>query len=441
MHIAQFIHRYPPALGGAEAYTARLSDYLAGCGDTIHVWTSSAIQLEEMWGKPLSKESHSQEICSFSSTEACAPFIKRYRPLSFPGRRYILKALSLIPFREWQCLTTPCNPVCLGMWKDAESYNGPLDAVHALAFPYSFPIVCGLRLAHRRNVPFYLTPFLHLGDPLDPSDYTRKQYTKPHLKWLLEQADGVFVQTRFERDAVIELGVDECRVFLQGLGVDPSECTGGDRERMRARLGIGPDEVVVGHFANNSAEKGTCDLLMASERLSQKGEKFRVVLAGPEMKNFKTFWETYRAKEKVMRLGVLSEKAKRDFFAAIDLFALPSRTDSFGLVLLEAWVNKKPNLVYRAGGPAELVRDGFDGLHALCGNVEHLSSQLGRLIADRKLRVELGENGFSRIDREFQWENKLALVRDVFAGRKLNQSSTTLVGNSKPRKRITARAE
>jgi glycosyltransferase involved in cell wall biosynthesis len=305
------------------------------------------------------------------------------------------------------------------MWRDAERYNGPLDAVHAVAFPYSFPIVCGLRLAHRRGVPFYLTPFLHLGDPTDPNDRTRQQYTKPHLRWLLQQADGVFVQTHLERAAAIHLGVDERRVVLQGLGVDPEECTGGDRACLRARIGATSGEVVVGHLANNSVEKGTCDLLKAAEQLWDKGMQFRIVLAGPEMNNFQTFWDTYRAKEKVTRLGVLNDAEKRDFFAAIDLFALPSRTDSFGLVLLEAWANKKANLVYRAGGPAELVCDGIDGLQANCGDVEQLSSRLGLMIADNVLRKKLGENGFSRIEGEFQWENKLAIVRTVLMGEPL----------------------
>ena len=160
----------------------------------------------------------------------------RYRPLRFPVRRYVLKALSLVPHRFWQCLTAPCNPVCPAMWLDANRFAGPLDAVHATAFPYSFPIVCGLRLARRRGVPFLLTPFLHLGDANDPHDHTRKQYTKPHLRWLLKQADRVFVQTRAERDAAIALGVPVERVVLQGLGVEAGECTGGDRNTRPSRL-------------------------------------------------------------------------------------------------------------------------------------------------------------------------------------------------------------
>ena len=51
LHVAHFVHRYPPALGGAEAYFARLSEYLAGCGDVVDVWTTTAVELAEMWGK------------------------------------------------------------------------------------------------------------------------------------------------------------------------------------------------------------------------------------------------------------------------------------------------------------------------------------------------------------------------------------------------------
>lgn len=401
MHVAQFVQRFPPALGGSEAYTARLCGHLTARGDSVSVWTSTAIELHEMWAPRAERPP--------SAPSPGEP--RRYAPLHFPGRRYALKALSLLPLRRWQCLTAPCNPVCPAMWRDAGAYTGPLDAVHAVAFPYSFPIACALRLARRRGVPFLLTPFLHLGDPTDPRDRTRQQYTTPHLRWLLRQADRVFVQTRAEREAARLLGVAEGRVVLQGLGVAPGECTGGDRTAARRAWGARADEVVVGHLANNSAEKGTVDLLRAAARLWASGHRFRVALAGPEMPNFRAFWAEFAAKERVTRLGALSDAQKRDFFGGIDCFALPSRSDSFGLVLLEAWANARPNLVYRAGGPAELVRDGTDGLQAACGNVSELAAQLERLVSDAELRRALGENGRARVTRDFKWPDKLDLVR------------------------------
>ena len=418
--MAHFIQRYPPALGGAEAYFARLGEYLAARGDAVNVWTSTAVGLEGMWraggvSPLLNGQQHHEETGGLHPPLA---MIKRYTPLHFPGRRYLLKALSLLPVRPWQCLTMPCNPVCPAMWRDAGTDDGPLDAVHATAFPYSFPIACGLRLARRRGVPFFLTPFLHLGDAADPHDRTRRQYTRPHLRWLLNQADRVFVQTRLERDAACGLGVPAERVVLQGLGVDPADCTGGDRDAARAAWGATCDEVVVGHLANNSVEKGTVDLLRAAERAWAAGREFRVVLAGPEMPNFRRVWEGFGPQECVTRLGVLSDAAKRDFFAGIDVFALPSRSDSFGLVLLEAWANGKPNLVYRAGGPAELVRDGIDGLQAACSDVGELAARLGELVNDAALRRRLGDSGLSRIGREFHWSDKLELVRsEIVAAR------------------------
>lgn len=425
MHVAQFVQRYPPALGGSEAYAARLCEYHDEHGDDVTVWTTTAVELEDFWRSSRvrvpgyeSGEKETQPCLSLPRPHALTPShprVRRYAPLHFPARRYVLKAVSLVPVRRWQCLTAPCNPVCPAMWRDAGRYAGPLDAVHATAFPYSFPIACGLRLARRRGVPFFVTPFLHLGDPADPHDRTRRQYTAPHLAWLLRQADGVFVQTRAERDAVVSLGVPVKRIHMQGLGVEPVECTGGDRDATRAAWGVG-DEVVVGHLANASEEKGTCDLLLAAEMAWASGRRFRVVLAGPEMPNFRTFWEAFAAKDRVTRFGVLNADQKRDFFAGIDVFALPSRTDSFGLVLLEAWANAKPNLVYRAGGPAEVVRDGVDGLHAKCGDAAELAAQLERLVSDADLRRTLGEAGLARIDREFCWDDKLELVRGVITG-------------------------
>ena len=412
MHIAHFIQRYPPALGGSEAYFSRLGDYLAARGDEVTVWTTDAIQLEEFWRRPANPEQRmgSTLEASFQASGRAPQVVRRYPLLRFPGRRYLLKALSLLPVPQWQCLTLPCNPIAPQMWRDADRYDGPLDAVHATAFPYAFPILCGLRLARRRKVPFLLTPFLHLGDPR-----TRRQYTSRPLRWLLRQADRIFVQTRLERDAVLGLGVPEDQVVLQGLGVDPSECTGGDREGARSRWGVGAGEVVIGHLANNSVEKGTVDLLRAAERGWAAGAEFRVVLAGPEMPNFRDFWQRYPAKHRVIRLGVLTESERRGFFAGIDAFALPSRSDSFGLVLLEAWANGKPNLVYRAGGPGELVRDGIDGLHAVRGDIEQLAAQLTRLAREDHLRSHLGSSGRARIEQEFQWQDKLELVRRTIA--------------------------
>jgi glycosyltransferase involved in cell wall biosynthesis len=407
LRIAHFVQRYPPALGGSEAYFARLSRYLASRGDRVTVFTTCADALESFW--LAGRASFPPGIGQLDGVE-----VRRY-PLNFRFRcrRWLLKPLSLIPHRGWQCLTMSCNPISWSLWREAGRLGGGFDVVHATALPYAFPILCARRLARRLGVPLLVTPFLHLGDPRDPRDATRRAYTAPALMALVRSADIVFAQTPSEADVLAAHGVPPARIVLQGMGVDDS-CTDGDRWGVRQSWKVDPEEVIIGHLANNSVEKGTVDLLRAAAILWQRGYRFRVILAGPEMPNFQRFWRDFAWASQVVRLGRLTEEEKRDFFAGIDVFALPSQSDSFGLVLLEAWSNGVPNVAYRAGGIADVVRHGQDGLLARCGDVEGLADLLQRVVDHAGLRQCLGQAGQVRIASEFQWSDKLKLVRDVY---------------------------
>jgi glycosyltransferase involved in cell wall biosynthesis len=410
LRIAHFVQRYPPALGGAEAYFARLSRYLVTAGDNVTVFTTNAVDLPALWS--------GQGRCISSGTaRENGVEVRRFPVLRWPGRRFLLKALSFFPHRLWQCLTLPCNPISPGMWRDSGRTFEAFDIVHATAFPYAWPIVCGLRLARRLRVPFCLTPFLHLGDPDDPRDPVRRAYTTPALLSLVRAADVVFVQTQREGNEIRRHGIPDERIIVQGLGVAPEECTGGDRLAARQHWQIHADEFVVGHLANQSREKGSIDLLLAAARLWQRGLPIRVVLAGPEMPNFQRFWQSFSGQHadlRVVRLGPLEAWQKKEFFAGLDAFALPSRTDSFGLVLLEAWANGLPNVAYRAGGPAELIRHEQDGLLVPCGDVEQLARALDHLAAQPALRARLGAAGQQRTRSEFRWGDKLELVRQTY---------------------------
>jgi glycosyltransferase involved in cell wall biosynthesis len=407
MRVAHFVQRYPPALGGSEDYFARLSRHLAAAGDDVTVFTTTAVDLPAFW-------STSGRCLRPGRRVEDGVEIRRFSLWHLPYQTRILKALSFVPHRPWQCLTVSCNPIAWRMWVESGQARDRFDVVHAAAFPYGWPLACARRLARRLDVPFLLTPFLHLGDPDDPHDRTRRAYSSPALLSLAHSADRLFVQTEGERQAFLKRGIPAERLILQGMGLDRESCTNGDGRRARAEWNLGAGEVVIGHLANNSREKGSVDLLRAAERAWRQGGCFAVVLAGPEMPNFQTFWSRYRPNGRVVRLGVLDARQKRDFFAALDVFALPSRSDSFGLVLLEAWANGVPNLGYRAGGIGWVIRDEEDGLLVRCGDIDGLASALLRLSADGPLRRRLGAAGWERTRHEFEWGDKCELVRRVY---------------------------
>jgi glycosyltransferase involved in cell wall biosynthesis len=393
MKLAHFCHRYPPAVGGSESYFARLSTWLAARGHRVVVFTSTAEDLSAFWD-PAARQ------LPASLTYEHSLEVHRLPLWHLPvAHRYVMKALSLVPVPRWQAVTMPFNPIVPGMRRIRE----PFQAVHATAFPYSYPLVAARDLARRLRVPFLLTPFVHTGDPYDPADRIRRAYTTPALLQLAREADAVFVQTEGERRVLAEKGVAPERLVLQGLGVDLADCTGGNPAVYRTEE-TGP---ILGHLANHSREKGTIDLLQAANLAWETGAAFELLLAGPRMPAFESWWQTYRPRGRVRLLGPLDAQQKRDFFAALDGFVLPSRSDSFGLVLPESWANGIPVAVYDAGGPPWLVRDGVDGHVVRCGDVTGLAAVLARLPGDRAL----GEAGRARINAgEFDWERSLSIV-------------------------------
>src|SRR5215471_11462452 len=104
MRVAHFVQRYPPALGGSEAYFARLSRHLCAAGDQVTVFTTAALDLEAFW-------SSRARALPPGTTQEDGVEVRRYALLRWPARRYALKLLSLFPNRHWQCLTMPCNPI------------------------------------------------------------------------------------------------------------------------------------------------------------------------------------------------------------------------------------------------------------------------------------------------------------------------------------------
>jgi glycosyltransferase involved in cell wall biosynthesis len=404
MHVAQFVHRYPPALGGAEAWAARLSRHLVARGHRVTVFTTTALELSAFTRRGC------PELPAGTTLEDGVR-VRRLRPgLRFPGRRLALKAASLVPIRPWQAATQHWAPIPIGMRRAACEDGGDVDCVHALAFPYAPIITAGYRLARGRGVPFVVTPFLHLGDPDDPDDPIRRAYTAPHLQTLLRRADRVLVQTPTEAEAVRRMGVGADRVVLQGLGVDADDCTGGNRTRARSEWGANGGEIVVGHLANLSPEKGTIDLLRAAAAGLDGGTCFRVVLAGSATPSFHRFRAGFGPAEWLTELGPLSDSAKRDFFAGIDAFVLPSRSDSFGLVFLEAWANGVPVAGYGAGGVTDVIRHEQDGLLVRPGDLAGLAHALRRVTLDANERRAWGRAGEDRVRREFRWADKLRVA-------------------------------
>ena len=401
--MARIVHISPmyfPARGGVELFFLRLSEHMARLGHDVTVWTTDARVVR---GFTSAREPRVPDSDQPVNGVAVRRFPVRY----VPAQRYVRTAAHLLPLgTRWKCDTLRWTPWVPSMTRAAARPDQPVDLVHASALPYSSLLFAGVRLAERSRAKLVISPFTHVAPPGPSGARMSRAYLSPLNLRLLSRADRLFAQTDFERRALSDAGLSGVETSVVGLGVDAEACTGGSRERFRRAHGLAADDIVVGHLANKSWDKGSVDLLDAAEQLWDRGGRFTLVLAGSHMPTFTRRWENVRFREHVVNLGQLSDEERRDFYAAIDLFVLPSYVESFGLSLLEAGLNRVPVVAYAHGGPARIFTHGVSALLAPPGEVGALSSAIAALTEGEGERQRIGM-GAAAVAGGYTWARAL----------------------------------
>jgi glycosyltransferase involved in cell wall biosynthesis len=340
--------------------------------------------------------------------------VRRFAARHVPLQRYIGKLLGYAPHWPTRCRRASYMPILPGI----EQVRGDYDAVFGVGFPFTLFSYAALRTAQAAGAPLVLTPFLHLATP---GDVVNRSYTRPHQVRLLAAADLVVVPTALEAAAIRGWGIDRTRIFHLAMAIEHAAVTGGDGARFRARYAIPPDAPLVGQLGALDQNKGSTDLIRAVERINTgRNERTRVhlVLAGAPTPNFDAFAAALPAGAApwLTIAGPLPAGDVPDFYAAIDVFAMPSRTDSFGIVFLEAWANARPVVAAAAGGVVEVVRHDENGLLVPFGDPARLADAIGRLLADRALAARLAQAGFRAVMGGYTWDERYAALESRLGG-------------------------
>jgi phosphatidylinositol alpha 1,6-mannosyltransferase len=179
-----------------------------------------------------------------------------------------------------------------------------------------------------------------------------------YLRWFHNETLETYVPSRATIRELASLGFE--RLVLWPRGVD-SELFRPDRpglEAVRAALGFLPQQVVIGHVSRIAAEKNVAYLAAALEQVIAARSEARILIVGdgPERGALMR-----RLGSSARFAGYRTNSDLADHFAAADLFAFASLTETFGNVILEAMASGLPVVALRAGGPGESVCDGVTG--------------------------------------------------------------------------------
>ena len=103
-----------------------------------------------------------------------------------------------------------------------------------------------------------------------------------------------------------------------------------------------------------------------------------LLLVGPTTNEYQNYSRklSKNIKEKIIDLEIIDDKTKDLAFENCDLFVLPYESESFGLVIIESWIHKKPVIGCNISSTKELVDDMKNGLLVSFGDVDGLKDAI-----------------------------------------------------------------
>jgi glycosyltransferase involved in cell wall biosynthesis len=99
--------------------------------------------------------------------------------------------------------------------------------------------------------------------------------------------------------------------------------------------------------------------------------------------------------------GYVSDDDLEGYYSAADILVMPSRFESFGLVLIEAMRHGVPVIACNAGGMHEVISEGVDGFLVGVDDAAALAERIGRLASDIGLRARMGRAARSNYEARF----------------------------------------
>lgn len=418
MRILHVCSRYWPGVGGIETHFRGLSERLAADGHQVTVVTSDAADTELFWDPRRRRLPVRDEV--FQGVRILRFPLRHLpgAPLTYSLWRYIifnrLATLPVVPL-PWLMAWARFTPWVPELWRWVAETRERYDVVGAMGILYEPFVAAARQLATLRRVPFVVYPLTHLGAGSVPGkDPVSRYYVMRHQVALVCSADAIVANTPAEGKYYAQHGAAPARICVGGPGVDPAVLTGGSVERFQARYALrGP---AVAFLSAISYDKGAMHLVEAMQQLWANGLEAELLMAGSLTDRFQRYLASLPAKirQRLHVLGPVSDEEKRDLLAGAEVLAMPSRSDSFGIVYLEAWLYGKPVVGARAWGMSDVIADGKDGLLVPFGDVRAQAEAIRFLLEYPERRAAMGARGREKVYAEYTWDKRYAVVRDLY---------------------------
>lgn len=216
-----------------------------------------------------------------------------------------------------------------------------------------------------------------------------------YLRSFLKHCDYVFAPTKGMQDYLYDVcGVpyDKMDVLPTGLDEGSYQVTEEEKNAVRRKYNAENKELFIS-VSRMSYEKNVPFLLRSLALLKQRSTKpFQVLMVGegPQKETFRQQCVDLGIADSVVFTGNIPNQELAPYFAAADAFIFASKTETQGIVVLEAFAGATPVYAVEATGVSDLVNDGTNG---------YLVREEEELFAERLLQALSGEHDMERLSR------------------------------------------
>ena len=309
---------------------------------------------------------------------------------------------------------------------EANHPRGYYDLIHS---HYWISGQVGLLASQRWNVPLVHTMHtmakvknLALADHDQPEPIARAIGEEQ----IVAGAKALIANTDAEAANLVSL-YDACpdRVYVVPPGVDLEHfAPGGGRREARVQLGLDKDSLILAFVGRIQPHKGPDVLISAAGEMVKHDpvikSKLQILIiggvsggSGEELNRLQSLARFLGIQDRVKFIPPASREELPHWYRAADLVCVPSYSESFGLVALEAQACGTPVVAAAVGGLRTAVADGFSGSLVDGHDPRSWSAILTRLLQEPQRRVALSMGALQHA-RRFGWETTARGTIDIY---------------------------
>jgi D-inositol-3-phosphate glycosyltransferase len=288
----------------------------------------------------------------------------------------------------------------------------PAEAIHA---NYWLSGMAGHRIKHELNLPLVSTFHTLARVKSDDAEPAQREQAESAV---MGCSDAVLASCSVEAHQIATLyGVEADRIELVPPGVERAFFAPGYRPQARRALGLPADRPMLLFVGRIQPLKGAD---VAVRALASVDDAFLVVVGGPSGPEGEA--EVDRLHKLVADLGVVDRVVFRDpqphellstYYRAADVCLVPSRSESFGLVALEAAACGTPVVAAAVGGLRTLVDHGRTGFLVEHREPALFAAYAREIVAHPMLAAEFSANAAERA-RRYTWPMAAAQLRALY---------------------------